>query len=738
MTRLLRWLRRPHTPVHTPARPAPGFRPRLEPLEAREVPATGLLAVGADAGGAPRVTLFDQATNQVVQDFFAYDTAFAGGVRVAVGDFNGDGQMDVVTAPGAGGGPHVRVFDGRTGGEIRSFFAYDPGVTGGVQVAVGDVTGDGRADVVTGTGPGAAPHVKVFDGATGAEVRSFFAFDPAFTGGVSVAAGDVTGDKRADVVVGAGPGGGPAVKVFDGASGAEVRSFFAFDAGFTGGVNVAAADLSGDGRAEVIAAAGPGGGPAVHVYDGLTGGLTSSFFAFDPAFAGGVRVASFLTGAAAPQLLATAAGGATGLVRSFTAGGVGSDLLTAFDGAFSGGAFLAGNTLAGDVVQALAGAGVTPPAAGLPLVTVQLKPLNVNLLGLTVTSSPITVTISAQPGGGKLLGNALSATSLVNLTGVNAALNTVLASVVDLVNAGSLAVTGLAAGSFGQATATGTTPVLDLSVAPVYLDLLGAVVTTSPIHLNVSATAGDGLVLGNVLTSLTDLFNPPLPATLNLDDVNARLADLLAELNAQLPGFNAPAGSTGPNAPPPAGGREVLSLSVPPIDLNLLGLRLTTDQIDVNADAVTGDGKLLGNVLTLLLDTAGATPANVATLNTQLNAILSKVIGVLNAADLALAPGAVQALSFPLQALALPNLLAATPGETAPVLDLSVASPNATTPPVAVDLLGLVVTTSNVDVQLAGTTGEGLVLGNLLYNVAHLLDPTGSLNPLGLLNGLTP
>jgi hypothetical protein len=61
--------------------------------------------------------------------------------------------------------------------------------TGGVRVGAADANGDGKADIVVGAGPGAGPHVKFFDGATFTELQSFLAFDSAFAAGVFVAAG---------------------------------------------------------------------------------------------------------------------------------------------------------------------------------------------------------------------------------------------------------------------------------------------------------------------------------------------------------------------------------------------------------------------------------------------------------------------------------------------------------------------------------------------------------------------
>ncbi len=384
---------------------------------------------------------------------------------------------------------------------------------------------------------------------------------------------------------------------------------------------------------------------------------------------------------------------------------------------------------------------VTPPAppssstpTGNELVTLTLNPLNVNLLGLQLQTSQIQVNISAQPGQAELLGNLLGDTAnLLNLPAVNSAVNSVLSSAVTLLNSGTLSVSGINTGSGSLSNAPGTTstPVLNLQVAPVTLNLMGAVVTTSPINLTLTANPGQGQILGNTLTDLANLFNPPLPSSLTIDQINTKLGDLLNQLNQQIPGIG-----NSPNPSPPLANGQFLNLTVAPLNVNLLGLMLQTSSIQVNATNQTGNGDLLGNVTTTLLNTLGANPTNLGVLNGDLNAILGKVIGVLNASTLSLPVGIVGTLSPALQQLASPTLVNPSGNGSASILNLAIASPNSSTPPVAVNLLGLNITTSNIQAQLTAQTGQGQILGNLLYNVANLLNPGGSLNLLPILGAL--
>ncbi|MFO0935251.1 MAG: VCBS repeat-containing protein [Gemmataceae bacterium] len=230
-------------------------------------PRPELIAVGSGPGSINRVQAYDAGTGNLKLDFMPFDSSFTGGVSVATGDINGDQYPDIIVGAGPGGPPIVKIFNGINGQQIGEFAAFESTFTGGVQVAAGDVNGDGKDDIILGTGVGGGPRVQAVDGRDlNTRLLNFFAYDPSFRNGVQVAVGDLNGDGKADVVTGAGVGGGPHVRAFDGTNGVELANFFAFNSSFRGGVNVTVGDVNGDGKADIIAAPGSSGNTDVFVY----------------------------------------------------------------------------------------------------------------------------------------------------------------------------------------------------------------------------------------------------------------------------------------------------------------------------------------------------------------------------------------------------------------------------------------------------------------------------------------
>jgi hypothetical protein len=258
----------------SPPPAAPPTVPVLPSLPATPVPTSPQLGATADplvVGGSDGTFQMFTRVNGTLTPLGGPVTPFpgyTGPVRVATGDFDGDGVKDVAAAAGPGGSPQVRVFSGRTGQTVQSFLAYEPQFVGGMFVTAGDFNGDGRDDLVVGADAGGGPRVRVFaSGNPAAVMADFWGIDDmAFRGGVRVAAGDVNGDGRADLVAAAGPGGGPRIAVYDGQTIAQNRpqkpigDFFAYAPSVLNGAYVAVGDFSGDGFADI--AFGPGSASA--------------------------------------------------------------------------------------------------------------------------------------------------------------------------------------------------------------------------------------------------------------------------------------------------------------------------------------------------------------------------------------------------------------------------------------------------------------------------------------------
>lgn len=220
-------------------------------------------------GGRPHIRIFNAQGKPVIHPgFFALDGKFQGGTNIACGDVNADGRPEIIVAAAQGGGPHVTVHNYK-GQTIASFMAYSRNFRGGIRLATADFNDDGREEIITGPEFG-SPHVQMFDILPNLVKRlspGFYAFHPNFKGGLSVVGADVNGDGKEEIVVSQRTAGQAWVKVYNGQDQTIRKTFLAYPSTFEGGAVVAAGDTDGDGKDEVMTMPGSGGSPQVRVFD---------------------------------------------------------------------------------------------------------------------------------------------------------------------------------------------------------------------------------------------------------------------------------------------------------------------------------------------------------------------------------------------------------------------------------------------------------------------------------------
>ncbi len=205
--------------------------------------------VGTDSGSPSVVKLFD-ADGFEVLELTPFAPSFRGGVRVAVGDVDGDGYADVAVVSGAGITTELKVYDGRDGSLKISQKPFGEGYSGGAYVVAGDFDRDGRQEFVVSAASGSSTFLIV-DGLSGQPLVRRNAFHAGYRGGITVAASDLNHDGFDEVIAGA-TGGNGQVRVFDGRTMRVLSTFHAFGPGYRGPIALAGGDMLGDSKGEII------------------------------------------------------------------------------------------------------------------------------------------------------------------------------------------------------------------------------------------------------------------------------------------------------------------------------------------------------------------------------------------------------------------------------------------------------------------------------------------------------
>ncbi len=285
-----------------------------------------LLITGAGIGGGPQLSVYEN--KKLISRFFAFDKNLRNGVSVASGSLDGDGKSQIIVGSGPGSQPEVRIFN-LLGQQRVKFLAYRANFNGGINVTAGDINNDGRDEIITAPYSKGGPHVKIFS-STGELVGQFFAHDENYRGSLSLTTADINDDGRQEIIVGLGANTLPLVKAYD-YRGSLVHQFFAFDLNYRSGLSVSSGDVDNDRNEEIIVSPLSGYRPLIKVFSKI-GAVKSEFLAYPESIKVGIRtsVGDFNHDGLMEIITGQGAGGGS-LVRIFNFSGQIKDELYIYD-----------------------------------------------------------------------------------------------------------------------------------------------------------------------------------------------------------------------------------------------------------------------------------------------------------------------------------------------------------------------------------------------------------------------
>lgn len=245
----------------------------------------------------PFVRIYDQKVRKLLGDFNAFDSSFKGGESIAIGDVDGDGTDEIVVGTGPGPVSQVRIYDNH-GNKVGSFFPYEKTQKNGINVAVGDLDNDGKAEIVIGRMYGTDCKIEIYQkkGSVFEKYGKFLPFKHDFKYGVSLAIGDTNGDGTNEIIAASGLRGSAKIRMYSMDS-KLLRKFSAFGDDRYGGISLATGDLNNNGRDEIVLAEATHGKRenlgVVRTFEYSSGkfNMNQEFTPYGKKYRGGIRVA---------------------------------------------------------------------------------------------------------------------------------------------------------------------------------------------------------------------------------------------------------------------------------------------------------------------------------------------------------------------------------------------------------------------------------------------------------------
>jgi hypothetical protein len=228
--------------------------------------------------------IFDNKGDNARSGFFAYSPKYRGGLKITKTDLDGGGRAETIIVDKS----KIEIFSSY-GFKKVSFYPYGENYKLGISIDFADTDHDGIKEIITGTENGGSNEIKIFNN-KGKLITSWYAYKKEWRNlGVNVATGDVNGDGEIEIIAGAGHIGGPHVKIFNSNGKVLVNEFFSYEINSMGGTHVATGDMDGNGIDEIITGAGSSNKPVVKIFN-YNGDLQNSWLAYNSTRKNGVKI----------------------------------------------------------------------------------------------------------------------------------------------------------------------------------------------------------------------------------------------------------------------------------------------------------------------------------------------------------------------------------------------------------------------------------------------------------------